>query len=114
MADRTLFDAFDPAAGEAGKLDGMARAAGSRPSLLAFARGLAVGIALSRPDRTCTADDVQRALAERGVSLFALGNSAGALFVGGDWRWTGGRVKSERRHAHANEIKVWEYVGEGS
>jgi hypothetical protein len=59
----------------------------------------------------CTADDVQRVLIEQGISPHALGNAAGSLFRGGDWEWTGRRVKSARVHAHANELKVWRYVG---
>lgn len=103
---------FDAAASEAGKEAGMARAADGRRDLLEYARRTAVGIALSRPDRTCTADDVQRLLHEQGVGVHALGNAAGSLFRGG-WEWTGRWVKSERKHAHANLLRVWKYVGGG-
>ena len=102
---------FDFERGGELKDEGMARAAAGRASLLAYARGLAVEIAMARPDRCVTADDVQAALAERGVSVHALGNAAGALFAGGAWEWTGRWVKSRRAHAHHNPLRVWRYVG---
>lgn len=102
---------FDAAASEAGKAGGMSLAADNRRELLGHARAVAVRIALSRPDRCVSADDVQRALHEQGVSVFALGNAAGSLFAGKAWEWTGRFIKSERVHAHRNLIRVWKYVG---
>lgn len=111
MADEQP-DLFDFAASEAAKQQGMDLAAGNRKELLAFARRLAVEIALSRPSREVNADDVQRALHERGCSIHALGNAAGSLFAGKAWEWTGRYVKSERVHAHSNNLKCWRYVGD--
>lgn len=104
-------DPFDAAASEAGKDAGMSLAANNRRELLEHARRVAVRIALSRPDRCVSADDVQRALHESGVSVFALGNAAGSLFAGKAWEWTGRWLKSERKHAHSNPLRVWRYVG---
>jgi hypothetical protein len=98
---------FDALVGEALKADGMARAAESRADLLREARELAVNIACSRADRTCTADDVQQALAARGVDKHRLGKAAGSLFVGDGWEFTGRFVKSTRPHAHRNLLRVW-------
>jgi hypothetical protein len=105
---RSLFDAD---ASEAGKVAGMGRAAESRASLLDLARPIAVYIALSRPTREVTADDVQRGLVELGYSPHALGNAAGSLFKGKEWEWTGKFIKSERVHSHSNLLRVWRYVG---
>ncbi len=102
-----MTDLFDAAASEAGKVDGMASAAESRVDILDVARKLARGIALTRPDRTCTADDVARALVAEGFSVYALGNAAGSLFKGDEWTWSGRFVQSERRHAHRNLLRVW-------
>lgn len=106
---RSLFDAL---ASESARERGMATAASNRRELLATARALAVEIARRREDRCVTADDVQRALVERGVGIHELGNAAGSLFKGKGWRATGRYVKSQRVHAHANRIAVWEWVGE--
>lgn len=109
MPDATLFDAAES---EAAARAGMAQAAENRRSLLAFARGLAVELALADPERETNADEVQQALAERGISVFALGSAAGSLFTGGDWQWTGKFTKSKRVHAHANLLRTWRYIGE--
>lgn len=104
-------DLFDYADGERRKEEGMGLAASSKQELLDFARCLAVEIALSRPDRTCTADDVQLALHARGISIFSLGNAAGSLFRGKHWEFTQRWIKSERTHSHRNDIRIWRYVG---
>jgi hypothetical protein len=102
---------FDAAASEAAARAGMEQATANHASLLTFARTLAVEIACSRPARTCTADDVARALEDRGVSCRALGNAAGGLFRESCWQWTGRFVLSERVHAHRNPLRVWRYIG---
>lgn len=101
---------FDAAASDAAKRAGMLQAAERKEALLAFARRLAVEIALSRPSREVTADDVQAALVSRGISERALGNAAGSLFAGDAWRWTGRWEMSRRVHAHRNPLRVWRYV----
>lgn len=104
---------FDALASEQAKQAGIDQAASNKTSLLPFARTLAVEIAQGRPDHTCTADDVVRALTEQHhISPHALGNAAGALFRGPDWIWDGRFVRSERAYAHANLIRVWVWVGD--
>lgn len=85
--------------GEQLKKDGMARAAAAKNAELAHARIVARAIALNRG--TVTADEVIAAIGK------SLGNAAGSLFTGGEFEWTGERVKSQRAHAHQNELKVW-------
>ncbi|NIN68083.1 MAG: hypothetical protein GTO63_25930 [Anaerolineae bacterium] len=102
---------FDPALGTMLKEEGKARAAKAKNPLLVMAQKLAVEIALSRPSRHISADDVQEALSKQGVSVHALGNAAGSIFRGSQWKWTGQWVYSGRAHAHRNPLRVWEYVG---
>lgn len=103
---------WSAAASDAGKRAGMTQAADNHASLLAFARGVAVEIAVRRFSHEVTADDVARELEARGISVFALGNAAGSLFKGGGWAWTGRFMASERVHAHRNLLRVWRWVGE--
>lgn len=98
---------FDYAEGLRRKEKGIDTAAENRRTLLKHARAVAEEIAMSKPDRTVTADDVAERLDAEGISVHALGNAAGALFQGDRWIWTGRRIKSRRPHAHANELKVW-------
>ena len=102
---------FDPIASEHARDDGMATAAANRAKLLAFARTLAIELAMAREDRSVTADDVQRALVERGYGVHELGNAAGSLFRASGWQWTGMWQKSQRVHSHANLLRVWRWVG---
>lgn len=90
--------------GERLKRIGMDRAAMSKDTLLGYARGLAVDLARENGG-LCHADMVAEALAKEGRP--PLGNAAGSLFLGHVWEFTGQRVKSQRAHAHANELKLW-------
>jgi hypothetical protein len=99
---RPLFDLIESLEAKQAGID---QAEKGKKRLLAFARKLAREVVDEKG--TVTADDVQLRLHETGISIKALGNSAGALFKGEEWEWTGQRVKSERVHAHANELKVW-------
>ena len=94
---------------EQAKESGMAKAAKNKASLLAYARQLATDHPLARVG--ITMDEVVAALVEEGKSAHCLGNAAGALFKGDCWEFTGERRKSKRVHAHANELKVWKYIG---
>lgn len=98
---------FDAKKGEQLKDEGMDKAACNRDFDLAIARNTAVMIAQGRQDRSCTADDVQRVLIERGISL---GNAAGSIFRGKRWRFTGRFVKSQRVSNHASIRRVWQLV----
>lgn len=95
---------WDAAEAERQKNIGRDVAAAAKESLLSYARELAVRIGRRQP--VVTADDVQLALECEGVSVFALGNSAGSLFAGKKWEpvgWT----KSKRVHSHGNRLREW-------
>lgn len=63
---------------------------------------------LARQTGTCTADDVVRYYAQRGVSIHArLGNAMGGLFRGNEWEWTGSFIKSQQVRNHARLQRVW-------
>lgn len=96
---------FDHAASVAAKERGIQQAADNKTSLLEFARKEAVELARAMGE--ITADDVQRRLVEKGISVRALGSAAGALFRGKQWQWTGRFKKSERAHSHSNLLRVW-------
>jgi len=89
---------------------GIAAAAENNASLLVFAKRVAVEIALSRHDRCISADDVQERLMVLGYREGVLGNAAGSLFRGREWRferWT----TSRRIKSHARGLRVWRYIG---
>ena len=90
---------------QAAKADGIASAETNRETSLQRARRIARQLAEAAPNREITADDVGRRLQE--LNLPQLGPEAGALFKGGDWTFTGKRVRSTRVSNHAREIKVW-------
>jgi len=98
-------DLFDDAESRRRKKDGMEAAAGSNPEL-ETARLVAVKIAESKPDRTTHADEVGQAIWEE-YGMSTLGPSAGSLFAGSQWEFTGKRVLSTRKRNHSREIKVW-------
>ena len=100
-----LTELFDAAEAEAAKTRGMNTAALNRLELLAEARKIAVEIAMSRADRCVTADDVQAVLIERGFGH--LGNSAGHLFTGRNFEFTGQWKASERVSNHGHKNRVW-------
>lgn len=111
MTQRPLdFDSTPPESEQLAQR-GIARASNRKADLLDLARKIAVRIALGRPDRTCTADDVVAELVRRGYSPHALGRAAGGIFRGSNWEFTGHRVRSERACGHGNELKLWRYAG---
>jgi hypothetical protein len=86
---------------------GMEAAARNRSELLVFARQCALDVAQFRHDRTCTSDMVAAKMALMGASYDDLGNAAGSIFKGNQWRFTGEYTKSQRPTAHARDIKIW-------
>lgn len=123
--------AMPPKASEAErrKADGMARAAETKDSLVAHARGLALAVAkgeLPHADGTKRAnglvhmDDVHAAWEVENAGREAiglppvphnLGNAAGGVFaLRHMWRFTGQRVKSQRPESHSNELKIWQLI----
>ena len=87
------------------KEGGMSVAASAAAKPLEQARWLAKQIATQRNSKTCTADDVAKALRRQGLPL--LGPAAGSLFLTKDWEFTGRRVLSGQVANHARELKVW-------
>lgn len=100
---------FDLAEAERHRDVGIMTAAENRGEVLHKAKLLAREIALSRDARECDSDDVARRLTKG--ERHALGNAAGAIFRGRDWRFV--RYKTcERINAHARTIRVWQYAGD--
>lgn len=97
---------FSPAQAEAAKRNGMELAASNRAAMLEDARKAARIIAASRADRRCTIDDVIGFLASSHLN-WRLGNASGSVFKGGEFEFTGERIKSARASSHAREIKIW-------
>jgi hypothetical protein len=101
---------FDPALAEKWKREKMAAAAASpaHQELLNLLRPALRAIALARsPDRCVTADDAQKWLVDRGYEAGALGNAAGSLFKGGEWKLIGYRM-SDRVSRHRNRVGIWQ------
>lgn len=82
---------------------GMAQARDSHEDVLALARDIAREHATRHG--TVTADNVQRALMQRGLP--PLGNAAGSLFKGAAWEFTGEWIKSRRVTNHARQNRIW-------
>ena len=101
---------FDLVAGRELRDAGMEEAAGNRSEILVVAKAYAWLIAMSREDRTCTADDVQLRLIANGYDPADLGNAAGSIFRDQRWRNTGRMIQSTRKSRHANRICVCELV----
>lgn len=98
-----------PPPGEIAKERGIHQALDNKRSLVAHVREWMKE--LGRVKRFVTADDVQQLIADRGISIYAMGNAMGGIFRDGNWRATGRYVKSVREHAHSNRILVWEFIG---
>lgn len=108
VAQATIFDAI--AAREAAEA-GIDRAAKNNPMVLELAKKKAIEI--GRRQIYVTADDVQRALVEAGLSEHDLGNAAGSVFKDKKlWYWDGvTTVASTRVSRHGALIRKWKYVG---
>src|ERR1700692_754732 len=103
--------AFDSELAERFKQEAIAASASSpaHRELLRVLRPALIVIALSRSDRTATADDASRWLAEHGYEPGALGNAAGSLFRGGNWKLVG-YSKSDRVSRHRNRVGIWRWT----
>lgn len=73
---------------------------------LNFLRGVAQTIARSRPDWSCSSDDV-RLWCEQNDYEIVPGNWLGSLSKDGNWLPTDRRVKSKHAQSHAREVRVW-------
>jgi len=97
---------FDIAEGEQRKEAGLQLAAMERDELLKSAKELAVWMANAYG--TVTYDDVFHQLMLAGLHPEMLGNAAGSVFRGKEWRFTGRWEKSARVSNHARVNRVWE------
>ena len=106
--DSPIDRVFNSEAGESAKEAGIESAANhpDRAEVLKLAREIARKLPVASTDRGITADDVVAELMNRGYGVHCLGNAAGSLFRGGDWKCIGTR-KSIRKHAHGNVLRVW-------
>lgn len=103
---------FSLTEGKAARDAGQNLAADNRKMLLSKAREVATTIAVTRPSRTVTADDVQKALIKLGHHPEELGNAAGSIFkVKNTWEADGFEL-SRRKTNHARRIVRWKYVGD--
>lgn len=100
-------DDFDYVEGQRLKKEGMERAAKNRAEALLRARKIAV--AIGRTGCGVHADMVASLYYRRyGVRMADdLGNSAGSIFKGGEWVFTGDRTTSARKKNHGRELKIW-------
>lgn len=92
------------------KQTGISRAVGKHAEVFIVARKLAVEIAKRDPRRLVNADKVQDELVTLGYTSADLGNAAGALFRGKNWKYVSMK-KSTRKGNHLRDIKVWQYLG---
>jgi hypothetical protein len=70
-----------------------------------------IAVALGRNWKQVNIDMVQGVLVSRGYKAADLGNAAGAIFRGKNWKDTGTTHLSRRESNHARRITVWTYVG---
>ena len=92
------------------KATGMDDAADARRPDLEIAREAAIAAAMSRPDKTATADDAYRGLLAAGYLASDLGPAAGCLFRGKNWTYTGRRKRSARVSNHGRAVRIWQLV----
>ena len=89
------------------KLDGQDRAVESRRKVFDIACKTALFLARHSPSREVSIDDVQWSLARQGHDPSSLGNAAGKVFSGKEWKATGRTKKSRRKGNHSRRILVW-------
>ena len=70
-----------------------------------------IAVELGRNWKQVNIDMVQGVLVSRGYKAADLGNAAGAIFRGKNWKDTGNTYLSRRESNHARRITVWTYVG---
>ena len=86
------------------------KAFGSPTVVFNIAKNLSVKLAKQNFSSLVSADDVQDELKKLGYSSLDLGNAAGNLFRGKNWK-NGSSKKSTRAGNNAREISVWKYIG---
>lgn len=70
-----------------------------------------LAIQLGKDKKLVNVDMVQGELVNLGYKAADLGNAAGAIFRGKNWKDTGNTYLSRRESNHARRITVWAYVG---
>jgi hypothetical protein len=96
---------FDYAESKKCRDQGMDIATQGRAEALMRARVLALNIV--RLNGRVTADDVRREYEYRGRDWSELGNAAGSIFKGNDWKCVGFENSSVAT-SHARALRVWE------
>lgn len=99
---------FDAAESLQRRDEGIAVAVDNHASMLVRVQEIAREI--GRRQRYVSADDVAAEMERRQIRRESLGNAAGAIFRGREWRfhdWT----NSVRIAAHGRGIRIWEYIG---
>ena len=92
------------------KETGISRAVGKHTAVFIVARKLAVDLAKRNFSNLVNIDDVQAELKPLGYTSADLGNAAGALFRGKNWKYVS-TIHSTRKGNHLRDVKVWKYVG---
>jgi hypothetical protein len=103
-------DVATPKTEVAAAQQGISAAVKSHNRVFTVAQAFAVALAKSNAIGVTNADAVQAKLAEQGFTSADLGNAAGALFRGKNWKKYNTQ-KSARKGNHAREISNWMYVG---
>ena len=98
---------FDLDLGLALKREGIERASEGRSDALALGRAYAKKVALSRPDRLVSADDVTFAFVRAGLPADLLGPAAGALFKTPEFEFSGKWMPSNRTSNHGRMNRLW-------
>lgn len=75
-----------------------------------FGRAKTIALELGKTMRYVHIDLVQTELQKIGIAQL-LGNAAGSVFRGKDWRDTGRVVRSTRPETNRRKVTVWEYQG---
>lgn len=75
-----------------------------------FTAARLAAVALAKKNGQTNADEVQAELASKGYSSTQLGNAAGAIFQGKNWKKVGA-IKSTRQGNNRRTISTWQYVG---
>lgn len=70
-----------------------------------------IAIQFGKDKKLVNIDMVQGELLKYGYKAADLGNAAGAIFRGKNWKDTGNTYLSRRESNHARRITVWAYVG---
>jgi hypothetical protein len=108
-----VVDVWSLSDGEDLRDEGIRKASEAKARADSFEAACKISVALGRVFGIVDADDVRKAMEDRGMDPTPLGNASGGIFKGSDWEPAGYR-NSERAGSHARTIHVWRYVGHGA